>query len=77
MSSKWAKFHTTNRRNVYYSQARRQDFAAGGGINHKGGANFLNTILDVYPTTATKKSLATCKLYSHFTRPRNLYRYER
>jgi len=24
-----------------------------------------------------KKSLAICKLYSHSTRPRNLYRYER
>ena len=38
MSSIWAKFHPTNRNNVYYIQDRRQDFAevepiiAGGGI---------------------------------------------
>jgi len=30
MSSKWAKFHPTNRSNVYYSQTRRQYFAAEG-----------------------------------------------
>jgi len=35
MSSKWAKFQPTIRSNVYYSQARRQDFAAGA-KNHKG-----------------------------------------
>jgi len=29
-------------------QARRQDFAAGGAKNHKGGPNFFNTILNVY-----------------------------
>jgi len=36
MSSKRAKFHPTNRSNVYYSQARHQDFAAGGGESQGG-----------------------------------------
>jgi len=31
----------------------------------------------MYAATATKKSLAICKLYSHLTQPRNLYRHER
>ena len=30
MLSKWAKFHPTNRSKIYYSQSRRQNFAAGG-----------------------------------------------
>ena len=46
MLSKWAKFHSTNRSNVYNSQARRQDFAARGCKNHNGGALFSNTILN-------------------------------
>ena len=37
MSSKWDKFHPTNRRYVRYSQARRQDFAAGGQKLQEGG----------------------------------------
>jgi len=43
MSSKWAKFHPTNRSNVNYSQARRQDFPAGG-KNDKGGHSFIYNI---------------------------------
>jgi len=46
MSSKWDKFHPTNRSNVYYSQARRQEFAAGG-QKSQGGAHLKNTILNV------------------------------
>jgi len=41
MSSKWAKFHSTYRSNVYNSQARRQDFAAGGMQKSRGGGTFF------------------------------------
>ena len=42
----------------------------------QGGAQFLNTMLNVC-SNRHEKSLATCKLYLHLPRPRNLYRYER
>ena len=41
MSSKWSKFHPTNRSNVYHSQARRKDFAAAGGQKSQGGDTFF------------------------------------
>jgi len=50
MSSKSAEFHPNNRKNVYYSQARRQDFAAGAQKSQGRGANLM------YAATATKKS---------------------
>jgi len=70
MSSKRAKFHPTNRGYVYYSQARRQDFAAGGAENHK-GSTFLKHNIGCMQQPLRKKSLATCKLYSHLTRPKS------
>jgi len=58
MSSKWAKFHPTNRNNVCYSQARRQHFAAGVAQIHKRrGVNFLNTILNVCSNRHEKSRL--------------------
>jgi len=56
MSSKWAKVHPTNCNNVYYSQARRQDFA-GGGPKITRGAHFLNKILTVCSNGQEKSRL--------------------
>jgi len=75
MSSKWAKFHPTNRSNVYESQARRQDFAAGS-KNHKGEQIFKCNV-GCMQQPPRKKSLVICKRCSHLTRPRQSYRYER
>jgi len=65
----------TNRSNFYYSQARRQDFAAGR-PRFTRGDTFLKYNIECMQQPPRKNSLATCKLYSHLPRPRRLYRYE-
>ena len=76
MSFKWAKIHPTNPSNVYYSQARRQDFAVGGDEKSQ-GETFFRYNIECMRQPQRKKSLAICKLCSHLPRPRKLYRYER
>ena len=44
--------------------------------NHKGGTFFKYNI-ECMQQPLRKKSLTACKLYSHLSRPRRLYRYER
>jgi len=44
------------------TQARRQDFAAGGAKNHKGGAHFKNTILDVCSSRGAKHEMGGHKI---------------
>jgi len=75
MSSESAEFHPTNRCKVYYSQARRQDFAAGA-QHHKRGAHFKYNI-KCMPQLPQKCRAKRRKLYSHLPRPRTLDRYER
>ena len=63
MSYKWAKFHPVNRGNVYYSQARRQDFTAGEPKITRG--NMFKTQYWMYAATATKK--VACGMVTLFT----------
>jgi len=63
MLSKWAKFHSTNRSNVYNSQARRQDFAAQGCKNHNGG-HFFQIQYWMHAATATT---VACNMSTLFT----------
>jgi len=68
MSSKWAKFHPTNHINVYYSQARRQDFAAGG-EKSQGWAYSLHTILTVCSNHLEKSRLQHVNLIHIYPDP--------
>jgi len=67
MLSKWAKFHPTDRSNVYNSQARRQDFAAEAAKNHK-GAHFLIQCW-MFAATATKSRLRHVNLFHIYLDP--------
>ena len=62
MSSTWAKFLPTNPSNIYYSQAHRQDFAAGGGT-------FLNTILNACSNSHEKSCLRRVNLIHIYLDP--------
>jgi len=42
-----------------FFQTRRQNFAAGGSQNYKGGKHFLNTILDVCSNWGARYKMAT------------------
>ena len=63
MSSKWAKFHPVNRSIVYNSQARRQDFAAGGGVQKSQGGHIFKMQYWMYAATARKSRLRHVNLF--------------
>jgi len=42
---------------IYMTQARRQDLAAGGGQKPEGGLHFKNTVLDVCSNQGAKREM--------------------
>ena len=56
------------------AQGRFQDVAARGGQKAQGG-NIFKCNIRCMQQPPRKKSFGTCKLYSHLTRPRKLYKY--